>query len=127
MTQRNPLTRQVPATPVTVTRSLSDVYQPADPGVPLSQMVGVTVHIYGIETFTSDQYGAGVRLSVREADAAGNETSDEYVAYTFAFRIRDMAKAVLGESLYAPFNPPVRARVNAFSTGKGQSYELVDA
>lgn len=113
--------------PITATRRLSDVYQPAEEGVVLSSLVGRFLHLYGLERFTSDQYGVGVRLHVREADANGSETTDEFQVVTFAFRVRQMAETVLGDAAYAPFNPPVRVQVTTFATAKGASFDLVDA
>lgn len=127
MSTQRPITRTVPAAPITATRRLSDVYQPAGESVPLSDLVGRFLHVYGMERFQSDQYGEGVRLSVREADAQGGELGEEFTVATFAFRIRQMASTILGESLYAPFNPPIRCQVTQFSTAKGSSYDLVDA
>lgn len=128
MTQRtNPITRTVPSAPITATRRLSDVYQAQTESVPLSDLVGRFLHVYGMERFTSDQYGEGVRLAVREADATGAEITDEFTVISFAFRIKAMASTILGEALYAPFTPPLRCQVLAFSTAKGTSYDLVDA
>ena len=127
MTQRNPLTRSVPAAPITATRKLSDVYQPLGENVPLSELSGRFLHIYAMEPFTSEAYGDGVRLMVREADATGAEITDEFVVATFAYRVKAMAKVILGEATYAPFNPPIRAQVTPFSTAKGTSYDLIDA
>ena len=127
VTQRNPITRTVPAAPITATRKLSDVYQPMGENVPLSDLVGRYLHVYGMERFTSDQYGEGVRLSVKEADANGAELEEEFTIATFAFRIRQMANTILGEAAYAPFAPPIRCQVTSFGTAKGMSYDLVDA
>jgi hypothetical protein len=127
VTQRNPITRTVPAAPITATRKLSDVYQPMGENVPLSDLVGRFLHVYGMERFTSDQYGEGVRLSVREADANGVELEEEFTIAAFAFRIRQMANTILGEAAYAPFNPPIRCQVTSYSTSKGQGFDLVDA
>ena len=128
MTQRtNPITRTAPTAPIVATRRLSDVYQPSGESIPLSDLVGRFLHLYGMERFTSNQYGEGVRLVAREADTNGSETTDEFTIATFAFRIRQMATTILGGSLYAPFNPPIRVQVTQFSTAKGTSYDLVDA
>lgn len=127
MATNRPITRAVPAAPITATRRLSDVYQPAPDSVPLSELVGRFLHIYGLEKFTSDQYGEGVRLAVREADANGAETDEEFSVATFAFRVKAMASSILGEATYAPFTPPIRVKVIQFSTAKGASFDLVDA
>ena len=128
MVQRtNPITRTVPAAPITATRRLSDVYQPAGESLPLSDYVGRYLHLYGIERLESEQYGPGVRLTVREADNNGGELSDDTTIVTFAYRIKQMASAILGDQPYAGFNPPIRVTVTTFSTAKGISYDLVDA
>ena len=127
MSQRNPITRTVPSAPITATRKLSDVYVPSGESVPLSDLVGRFLHLYGMERVNSEQYGEGVRLSVKEADAQGAEMDEEFVVVTFAYRIKQMANTILGEAMYAPFNPPIRAQVTTFSTAKGQSFDLVDA
>ena len=127
MTTRNPLTRTVPAMPIVPTRKLSDVYQASGESVPLSDLVGKYLHLYGVERFASEQYGEGVRLTVREADANGGEASEEFLVVSFAYRIKQMALVVCGSEMYAGFNPPIRCQVTTFSTAKGQSYDLVDA
>lgn len=128
MTQRtNPITRTVPSAPITATRRLSDVYQPQTESVPLVDLVGHFIHLYGMERFQSDQYGEGIRLTCREADASGAEISDEFIVVTFAFRIRTMATSILGDAPFAGFNPPIRCQVTHFSTAKGSSFDLVDA
>lgn len=126
-TSRNLPRSAAPAPVIVATRSVSDVYAPVVDGVPLSSLVGRYIHVYGLETFASDTYGIGVRLSVRDADENGAEYGDEYMVHSFAFRLRDMAKVLLGDAAYVPFTPPIRARVHQFSTGKGMSYELIDA
>ena len=127
MTSRAPITRSVPTAPITATRRLSDVYVASGESVPLSDLVGHFLHLYGIERVNSEQYGEGFRLSVKEADAQGAELDEEFVIVTFAYRIKQLGNAILGESMYAPFSPPIRCQVTSFSTAKGQSYDLVDA
>ena len=126
MTPRNPITR-VPAAPITATRRLSDVYQPAGESMPLSDYVGRFLHLYGMELINSEQYGPGVRLTVREADQNGAELTEDATIVTFAYRIKQMAVQICGEAAFAGFNPPIRVRVDTFSTAKGQSFDLVDA
>lgn len=127
MSQQRPITRAVPATPIVATRKLSDVYVSSGDSVPLSDLVGRYLHIYGVEKFTSETYGEGVRLSVKEADANGSEMDDEFTIAAFAYRIRQMASTILGDATYAPFNPPVRCQVVTYTTSKGPGYDLVDA
>ena len=118
----------VPARAVIVaTRSIAEAVPQLSDSVPLSELVGKWLHVYAIESFTSEGFGEGVRLHVREADEQGVELSDEFTIATFAFRIRQMANTILGEAAYAPFAPPIRCQVTSFGTAKGMSYDLVDA
>jgi hypothetical protein len=127
-TNRNLPTRPVTTPPVIIhTRSVSDVYLPTNDGVPFSTLVGRYIHVYGMETFTSDAYGLGVRLVIRDSDESGAEYGEEYITYSFAFRLKEMARVLLGDQTSVPFVPPIRARVHAFGTGRGTSYELIDA
>jgi hypothetical protein len=121
------VTRTAVTGPITATRRLSDVYQPSGESVPLADLVGAYLHINALERFRSDQYGDGVRIHARIADANGSETSEEILIVTFAYRIRMMAVAIVGDAMYAPFTPPLRCQVQAFGTVRGQSYDLVDA
>jgi hypothetical protein len=127
-TNRNLPARPTPPAPVIIaTRALSEVYAPSIDGVALSTLVGRYIHVYGMETFTSDAYGLGVRLVIRDSDESGAEYGEEYVTYSFAFRLKEMARVLLGDQTSVPFVPPIRARVHAFGTGRGTSYELIDA
>jgi hypothetical protein len=129
MTDRKALIRStpVPTAPIVYSQRLSDLYQPAATLTLISDLVGRFLHIYGIETFQSDQYGEGVRLHYRETDANGGELSDDAVCVTFAYRLKRMATALLDGEVSKAYNPPIRCRVTEFATAKGVSYDLVDA
>jgi hypothetical protein len=83
--------------------------------------------MYGIETFESTAYGMGVRVHYRLADDYGSEIGDDAVAYTFAYRVRQLAVNVLDGKPYVAITPPASARVVSFPTAKGSSIQLVDA
>jgi hypothetical protein len=127
MATQRPITRAPSAPPIVATQNLSAVYQTDDDATPLSELVGRYLHLYGLETFQSEAYGLGVRLAVREADENGHEVSDEFKVISFAYRVKEMAKAILRDQPWIGFVPPVRVQVQTFSTPKGASYYLADA
>lgn len=127
MSQQRPITRVAPSLPIVATQSLSSLYQADDDATPLSELLGKYLHVYGLETFQSEAYGLGVRMSVREADENGHETTDEFRVISFSFRVKQMAQTILRDQPWIGFEPPVRVQVQTFSTPKGASYFLADA
>lgn len=115
----------VPARAVIVaTRSIAEAVPQLSDSVPLSELVGKWLHVYAIESFTSEGFGEGVRLHVREADENGAELSDEFTIATFSYRFRSIGKAILNGQQWIACEPPVRGRVTTYPTPKGQGYDL---
>lgn len=114
------------ARPVIVaTRSIAEAVPQQADSVPLSELTGKWLHVYAIESFTSEGFGEGVRMHVKEADESGVEISEEFVIATFSYRFRQIGKAILNGQQWIALEPPVRGKVHTYPTPKGQGYDLV--
>jgi hypothetical protein len=106
------------------TQSIATAVPQLSDGIGLADLVGAWLHVYAIERITSESYGEGVRLHVREADDRGVELGDEFVVATFAYRFRAIGRALLGAQEWVAIEPPIRGRVTKYPTAKGTGYDL---